>query len=276
MARTTRAATSSRSPSTTSQMLNKVPEITVFFWVIKILCTTIGESAADYVNVTLGVGLVPTTLLMTALLAVVTVIQFRLRGYAPAVYWTVVALVSVVGTLVTDNLTDGLGISLVISTITFSALLLITFGTWYRSEHTLSIHSIVTTRREAFYWLVVLVTFALGTATGDLLIDRLGMSLLGAVLTFAAALAVVFLAHRLGMGAVLSFWIAYVLTRPLGGSLGDYLSGARADGGAGLGTLGTSLLFLAAIVATVIYLSVTRVDRTELRTADEAERSEVR
>lgn len=248
-------------------MLNKVPEITVFFWIIKILCTTIGESAADYINETLGVGLIKTTLIMTAVLVIALIVQFRLTSYVPAVYWTVVALVSVVGTLVTDNLTDGLGISLVLSTIVFTVLLLITFGVWYRSERTLSIHSIVTTRREAFYWLVVLVTFALGTATGDLLVDRLGMSLFSAVLVFAGAIAVVYASYRFGLGPVLSFWIAYVLTRPLGGSLGDYLSGARADGGAGLGTLLTSLFFLAAIVATVVYLTVTKADRTEVRAA---------
>jgi uncharacterized membrane-anchored protein len=204
---------------------------------------------------------------MSVVFLVVLAIQFRSPRYVPGIYWLTVVLISVVGTLVTDNLTDGLGISLVISTIVFTALLLITFGLWYRSEHTLSIHSIVTTRREAFYWLVVLVTFALGTATGDLLVDRLGMSLLSAVLVFAGAIAVVYASYRFGLGPVLSFWIAYVLTRPLGGSLGDYLSGARADGGAALGTLVTSLLFLAAIVATVVYLTVTEADRTEVTQA---------
>ncbi|WP_205752272.1 hypothetical protein [Cryptosporangium phraense] len=251
------------SPTATRQMLNKVPEITAFFWVIKILCTTIGESAADYVNVTLGVGLIATTLITAVLLVVALVVQFRLDRYVPSVYWTVVALVSVVGTLITDNLTDNLGVSLWISTGVFLVLLLLTFGVWYRTERTLSIHSIVTTRREAFYWLVVVVTFALGTAAGDLLIDQLQTGLLAAVLIYAAAIAVVFVAYRFGLGATLSFWIAYVLTRPLGGSLGDFLSGDRSEGGAGLGTLLTSLLFLAAIVATVVYLSVTRVDRTE-------------
>ncbi|MGF7233685.1 MAG: hypothetical protein ACQSGP_01805, partial [Frankia sp.] len=179
-------------------------------------------------------------------------------------YWTAVVLISVVGTLVTDNLTDGLHVSLIVSTMGFSALLALTFLAWYRTERTLSIHTITTTGRETFYWLAVLFTFALGTAAGDLLTDRLGLSLFTAVAIFAAAIAVVYLAHRgLGLGPVLSFWIAYVLTRPLGGSTGDYLSGARADGGAGLGTLATSLLFLAAIVATVVFLTVTKKDRTE-------------
>jgi uncharacterized membrane-anchored protein len=172
----------------------------------------------------------------------------------------------VVGTLITDKLVDDFGVALEVTTIAFSIALAVTFAVWYRSERTLSIHSINPTRREAFYWVVVLVTFALGTATGDLLIDRIGMSLLGAVLVFAATIAVIYVAHRLGLGAVLSFWLAYIMTRPLGGSLGDYLSGDRSEGGAGLGTLVTSLLFLAAIAATVAYLTVTKTDRTERRT----------
>jgi uncharacterized membrane-anchored protein len=245
-------------------MLSKVPEVTVFFWIVKVLCTTVGESAADYINETLGFGLGPTTLLAGALLVVALIAQFRLRRYVPGVYWATVVLISVVGTLLTDNLTDGLGVSLYVSTAGFALLLAITFAVWYRTERTLSIHSITTSRREAFYWLVVLVTFALGTATGDLLVDQLGLSLLTAVVVFAVALAAVWAAYRLRLaGPVLAFWIAYVLTRPLGGSLGDYLSGDRADGGAGLGTQLTSLLFLAVILGVVVYLSITRVDQAE-------------
>jgi len=253
-------------------MLNKVPEVTIYFWIIKILCTTIGESLADYINETLGFGLGPTTVLMTVLLVIALVAQFRRRQYVPAVYWTNVALISVVGTLVTDNLTDGLGVDLALSTAVFTVLLAFTFLAWYRSEHTLSIHSIVTTRRESFYWLTVLVTFALGTAAGDLLTDRLGISLIAAVLIFAAVIALIFAAHRVaGLGPILSFWIAYIFTRPLGGSTGDFLSGTRSEGGAGLGTLGTSLIFLAAIVATVAYLTVTKKDQTERRPLTDAE-----
>ncbi|MCM3883362.1 hypothetical protein [Frankia sp. R82] len=252
-------------------MSNKVPEITVYFWIIKVLCTTVGESAADYLNTTLGFGLGRTTLLMSGLLGAALVAQFRLRHYLPGVYWTTVVLISVVGTLVTDNLTDGLNVSLVASTAAFSALLALTFFVWYRVERTLSIHSIITRRREVFYWLAVLVTFALGTAAGDLLTDRLGLSLLTAVVVFAIAIAVVYAAYQgFGLGPILSFWIAYVLTRPLGGSTGDYLSGASDEGGAGLGTLATSLVFLAAIVATVIYLTVTKKDRSELVHTDMA------
>jgi uncharacterized membrane-anchored protein len=245
-------------------MLNKVPEVTVFFWVIKILCTTVGESVADYINETLGFGLTNTTALMGVLLVIALVAQFRLRRYVASVYWMVVVLVSVVGTLVTDNLTDRVGVDLLISTSAFVVLLALAFLVWYRVEGTLSIHSIVTTRRESFYWAIVLIAFALGTAAGDLLTDRVGFSLIAAVGIYAAAIAVVFAAYRLGMGPILSFWIAYILTRPLGGSTGDYLSGDRNAGGAGLGTLITSLIFLGAISGTVAYLTVTKKDQTEV------------
>ena len=153
-------------------MLNKVPEVTLYFWVIKVLCTTVGETAADFLNDNLGLGLTTTTFVMSAVLAVALVFQFRLRRYVPGVYWLAVVLISIVGTLITDNLTDNFGISLVTTTIVFSAVLAATFAVWWASERTLSIHTIVTTRREAFYWLAVLFTFALGTAAGDLVAER--------------------------------------------------------------------------------------------------------
>ena len=134
-------------------MLNKVPEVTVYFWVIKILCTTVGESFADYINETLGFGLTNTTLLFSAALVVALVVQFRLRPLRPGVYWLAVVLISVVGTLLTDNLTDARGVPLWISSTVFAVLLAVVFGIWYARERTLSIHTIVTTPREAFYWL---------------------------------------------------------------------------------------------------------------------------
>jgi uncharacterized membrane-anchored protein len=265
--------TATHTSSTARGALNRVPEVTVFFWVIKVLCTTVGESAADYVNETIGLGLGRTTVLFGVLLVAALVVQFRLRRYVPAPYWLVVVLVSVFGTLVTDNLTDGLGVDLALSTPVFALLLAAAFAAWYRSERTLSIHTISTTRREAFYWVVVGITFALGTAAGDLLVDRLSFSLLAAVVVYALAIAVVYAAYRLGAGPVLTFWVGYVLTRPLGGSTGDWLSGDRSDGGVGLGTLGTSLLFLVAIAGTVAYLTVSRADQTEaVREAQETRR----
>jgi uncharacterized membrane-anchored protein len=250
--------------ATARQMLNKVPEVTLYFWIIKILCTTVGESLADYINETLGFGLTNTTLLFSAMLIAVLIAQFRLRRYVPGVYWLAVVLISVVGTLLTDQLTDGQGVELWISTTVFAVLLAVVFAVWYARERTLSIHSIVTRPREAFYWLTVLVTFALGTAAGDWTLDLTGWGPGPSVLLPAGLIAAVVVARKLGAGPVLTFWLAYILTRPLGANIGDYLGSSRDDGGLGLGTLGTSALFLGTILAVVVYLTKTRKDRTEL------------
>ena len=243
------------------QVLNKVPEITLFFWIIKILCTTVGETAADFLNETLGFGLTGTSLVVSALLVVTLVFQFRTRAYAPPVYWLAVVLISLVGTLVSDNLVDNLGVPLLTTTIVFAVALGVTFVAWFSSERTLSVHSIVTARREGFYWLAILFTFALGTSAGDYVAETLNLGYLNSVVLFGVLIALVALSHiRFGLNAVLAFWTAYILTRPLGASLGDYLSQPRDDGGLALGTVGTSALFLVTILGLVIYLSVSRID----------------
>jgi len=243
------------------EMLNKVPEVTLYFWVIKVLCTTVGETASDYLSDNVGLGLTKTTFITGAALIATLVFQFRTRKYVPGLYWLGIVLISIVGTQITDNLTDNLGVSLVISTIAFALALTLAFMTWFASERTLSIHTIFTTRREAFYWLAVLFTFALGTAAGDLTAERLNLGYWVSALMFAGIIAAVAVAHyRFALNAVAAFWIAYVLTRPLGASLGDYLSQPRADGGLGLGTTTTSFLFLSAILVVVLYLSITRKD----------------
>ncbi|MYS82534.1 hypothetical protein [Embleya scabrispora] len=244
-------------------LLNKVPEVTVFFWVIKVLCTTVGETCADYLNDNLGLGLTGTSLVMTLLLAVTLLLQFRSPRYVPGVYWLAVVLISVVGTLVSDNLTDNLGIPLEVTTAVFGVALIATFAAWYASEKTLSIHSIRTPRREAYYWLAILLTFALGTAAGDLVAEQLDVGYWKSALLFAAVIAIVAGAHYVvGLDAVWSFWLAYILTRPLGASLGDYLSQDPDEGGLGLGTVVTSVLFLATIMLLVGYLTVTRTDES--------------
>lgn len=243
------------------RMLNKVPEITVYFWVIKVLCTTVGETFADNLNENLGLGLTNTSYIMGAVLIAVIVAQFRVRRYVPGIYWLAVVLVSVVGTLVSDNLVENYGVTLEATTIAFSACLIATFAIWYWSERTLSVHTIVTTRREAFYWATILFTFALGTSAGDLLSEKLALGYLPTVGIFAGAIAVVaFLHFVLKMNAILSFWIAYILTRPLGASIGDYLASPRAEGGLGLGTTVTSILFLSTILALVAYLAISKRD----------------
>jgi uncharacterized membrane-anchored protein len=242
-------------------MLNKVPEITLYFWVIKILCTTVGETAADLLNENLGLGLTNTTYIMAAALAMVLVFQFRSRRYVPGIYWLAVVLISVVGTLFSDNLVDNLGVELQTTTIAFSLVLACVFGAWYWSERTLSVHTIVTTRREAFYWLAILFTFALGTSAGDLVAEKLELGYLPSVGIFAGAIAIVAVAHfRFKLNAILAFWIAYILTRPLGASIGDYLSQPVEESGLGLGTILTSVIFLSAILVLVVYLTVTKKD----------------
>ncbi|WP_344797632.1 hypothetical protein [Frondihabitans peucedani] len=251
------ATTDSTRTDARSVMLNKVPEVTAIFWIIKVLATTVGETFADYLNDTLGFGLTLTSLFMGALLVVALVVQFRVRRYIPAVYWLAVVLISVVGTLITDNLTDNLGVPLWITATVFAVLLAATFAAWFASEKTLSIHSIRTSRREGFYWLTVLFTFALGTAAGDLLAERLNLGYVLSLVVFAAAIAVVaFLYVVVKINPIAAFWIAYILTRPLGASTGDLLSQATKDGGLGLGTTGTSVLFLAVILVLVVVLSL--------------------
>jgi uncharacterized membrane-anchored protein len=251
---------SARPRTTPGNLLNKVPEVTLYFWIIKILCTTVGESLADYINTSLGLGLGGTAAVFSVLLAVALGVQFRARQYVPAVYWIVVVLVSVTGTLYTDILTDQMGIPLSLSSAVFTLLLIAVFGIWYARERTLSIHSINSVPRESFYWLTVLVTFALGTATGDWILELTGWTPGQSVLLPITLIAVIALGWRLGANAVLAFWLAYILTRPMGANLGDYLGRSPAEGGLGVGLFATSLIFLVAISAIVFYLTRTRVD----------------
>jgi uncharacterized membrane-anchored protein len=242
-------------------MLNKVPEITLFFWVIKILCTTVGETGADFLNTKLNLGLDGVTLIIGTMLVVTLIFQFKSKKYVPGIYWLAVVLISIVGTLITDNLTDTLGIPLMYTTIIFTIMLSIVFAVWYKKEKTLSIHTIITTRREVFYWLAILFTFALGTAAGDLLAEIINLGYMLSAIIFAVLIATVAISHFVfKVNTILAFWITYILTRPLGASIGDYLSQDLDNGGLGLGTVITSMIFLATILATVIYLTVTKKD----------------
>jgi uncharacterized membrane-anchored protein len=251
-----------------------VPEVTLFFWLIKIMCTTVGETAADYLNDNLGFGLTNTTYIAGALLIVLLAVQFRLRRYVPTVYWAVVVVISVFGTLITDNMSDHYNVPLTTSTPIFAGILAIVFAIWWGVERTLSIHSIVTRRREAFYWLAILFTFALGTAAGDLVAEKADLGYAVSIAIFAGAIAIVAIAHyAFKLNAVLSFWLAYILTRPLGASIGDEMSQHdHKYGGLNLGTTGTSYIFLGCILLLVVYLSITKKDQTppEVVLAEEA------
>jgi uncharacterized membrane-anchored protein len=246
------------------KLLNRVPEITIFFWIIKILATTVGETAADFLSEKLGLGMAVTSYVVGGLLIITLLIQFiRIKKYVPASYWIAVVLMSIVGTLITDNLVDNLGVALETTTIAFSLALMVVFALWYFNEKTLSVHTIYTGKRELFYWAAILFTFALGTAAGDLLAEKIDVGYALSALMFASAIGLTAALYYFAkMDAILSFWIAYILTRPLGASIGDLLSQAPADGGLGLGTVGTSMLFLSAILILVVYLSMTKKDQT--------------
>lgn len=251
------------------QILNKVPEVTLYFWMIKIMATTVGETAADFLAVTMKFGLSRTSWLMGALLVIAVFAQVRARQYIPALYWIAVVFVSIVGTLITDNLVDNLGVSLPTTTVAFSIALAATFVAWQAREKTLSIHSIFTRRRELFYWAAILFTFALGTAAGDLMAEKWALGYAHSALIFGAMIVAVALAYYLfKVNAVLAFWLAYILTRPFGASMGDLLSQPSVNGGLGLGTVGTSALFLAVIVALVAYLTASRADTLPARADD--------
>lgn len=238
------------------QMLNKVPEVTLGFWTVKIMSTTVGETCADYLAVNIGWGKATTGTVMALLLFGALMIQLKSRRYIPSIYWLTVVLISIVGTQITDLLTDKLGVSLYLSTTVFSLALAVIFAIWYWTEKTLSVHTIVTRRRELFYWGAILCTFALGTAAGDLATEALGWGFKIGVVIFGVAIALTGAAYRVGLNSVLAFWITYILTRPLGASLGDLLSQSPEYGGLGLGTVNTSIIFLSVIVAIVGFLSV--------------------
>ena len=247
---------------------NRVPKVTVDFWLVKLMAVTVGETAADFLNANLSLGLSKTSWIMSGLLIAALVLQYAQKRYVPWIYWLTVVLVSVVGTLITDNVVDNLGVSQQAASVGFGIALMATFAIWYAAEKTLSIHMIYTTRREVFYWLAIFLTFALGTAAGDLAAEGLGLGYFQAGLMYGAIIcAIAFAYYAFKMNAILSFWLAYIVTRPMGASFGDLLSQPVANGGMGLGTVITSALFLAAIAGLVFYMTICR-DGEEALSAD--------
>ncbi len=234
-----------------TRLLSRVPEVTIAFWIIKTLSTTVGETGADFLATGLNLGMPITTVIMLALMAVLFYLEFKIyRHYVVPIYWGLVILMSVVGTLITDMLVDMAGVSLVTLSITFTVLMLGGFFVWYKNEGTLSIHSIDTARREFFYWIVILLAFALGTAVGDLISEHFSLGYRNSLLLFAGLIALVAVAYyALRLNAVAAFWFAYVLTRPLGASIGDYLIQAKADGGLGIPMSIVNIVFFGAIIA---------------------------
>src|SRR5712672_2481009 len=250
--------------------LNRVPEVTLVFWILKILATTVGETAADVLSTTFNLGTVVTSYVMAVLLLISLAFQLRAKRYVPKIYWIVVVFISVVGTLISDNLVDNLGVSLTTTSLIFLAGLVAVFVFWYMSERTLSVHTIYTLRRELFYWAAILFTFSLGTSAGDLLSERLGLGYPLSAVMFAGAIALIYLLYRVKvMNEVLAFWLAYILTRPLGASVGDMLTQEKSAGGLGLGTIPISVVCLLGIVVGIVYLSRQEKHRVDALSAGE-------
>lgn len=242
-----------------SAPINRVPKVTLDFWLIKLMAVTMGETAADYLAVNLGLGLSLTSFIMGGIMILALIAQFAKRRYVPWSYWLAVVLISIVGTLVTDNLVDNFGIALTTTTAVFTVALAVTFLVWFAKERTLSIHAVFTFQREGFYWLAILLTFALGTAAGDLVAEVYGLGYLATGILFGMIILSLALGYFfLNLDPILGFWLAYIFTRPLGASFGDLLSQPGEYGGLGFGTIITSALFLAAIAAIVVYMTFTR------------------
>lgn len=240
-------------------MLSKVPEVTVYFWITKVLTTGMGESTSDFLAARLGP--VPAVALGAVALAASLFLQFRARRYVAWIYWTAVVMVSVFGTMAADILHVGLGIPYLVSTAFYAVTLAVVFLAWYVTERTLSIHSVRTRRREVFYWAAVMTTFALGTATGDLTATTMRMGYFSSGVAFAVLIAVPAVCHRrFGLNAIFAFWFAYVVTRPLGASFADWFAVSARRGGLALGTGPTSLVLAVVILGFVGYLGVTHAD----------------
>jgi uncharacterized membrane-anchored protein len=260
----------------TRRLLNKVPEVTIYFWIIKCLCTTIGETMSDNLMARFAAGgasatpaqlqvaLYKVAAITVLVLIVLLVIQFRLKRYVPLAYWANIVVISVLGTQITDMF-EGQGDvpgHMWAITIVSVTLLASVFLAWWLVERTLSMHSIRTARREAFYWLAILATFATGTAVGDLVAEKFSLGYLTTLGLFAAVIAIVAALWKLTpINGVLAFWLAYIMTRPLGASAGDWLS-QQGNQGLNLGTITTSYLFLGIIAALVLFLQIRKPDVT--------------
>jgi uncharacterized membrane-anchored protein len=239
------------------RMMSKVPEVSAYFWTIKVLTTGMGETTSDYLAH--GIGPIVAVGLAGVVLAASLALQLSMRHYVPWVYWTAVVMVSVFGTMAADVLHVGLGVPYIASTAFFVVALAAVFVVWYACERTLSIHSIVTWRREIFYWATVMTTFALGTATGDLTAVTLRLGYFSSGVMFAVLIAIPALAYsRFALNGIAAFWCAYILTRPLGASFADWMGVSHARGGLALGTGPVSVVLAVVIAALVAHLSVSR------------------
>lgn len=241
------------------RMARKVPEVTIFFWIIKMLTTGMGETTSDFL--VRQMDPVIAVALGGVCFAAAVVLQMLVRRYVPWIYWLAVVMVAIFGTMAADVLHVGFGVPYVVSSAGFAVALAVIFAVWYASERTLSIHTIDTPRRELFYWATVVATFALGTAAGDMTATTLRLGYFDSGVLFAVLFALPALGYRfLGLNEIFAFWFAYIVTRPLGASFADWLGRPASFGGVGLGTGPVSLVLAIIIAALVAYLTVTHKD----------------
>ena len=241
-------------------LVSKVPEVTIAFWITKILTTGMGETASDYL--VHRIGNAPAVLLGALAFTVALALQFRAPRYVAGIYWLAVVMVSVFGTMVADVLHIGLGIPYAVSTVFFMVALAVVFFTWQKVEGTLSIHSIFTPRRELFYWAAVLTTFSLGTAAGDLTAIVLHLGYFSSGLLFALIITLPALAFwRSHLNSIAAFWLAYIVTRPLGASFADWMAVSHLRGGLAWGNGAVSIGWALVILGFVVYLAASRTDR---------------
>ena len=239
------------------ELINRVARLGIFFWIIKILSTTVGETAADYFSDNLSLGLTLTAIIMGVITIGVTFWNFKQKKYYPPSYWLLIVMMSIEGTLITDLLVEKLNVSILVLDVVFSIAMGLLFYFWYKKEHTLSIHSINNDDREMFYWLIVLTTFALGTGVGDTISEQLSFGYLHSLILFGSIfiLAGVLYYFKIISG-VLAFWVAFIVTRPIGASLGDLFIQSPKDGGLGISVGIINIIFFIVIIASVIYLTI--------------------
>lgn len=241
--------------------LNRVAGLTIFFWIVKIFSTTVGETAADYLAVDMNVGLLGTTIIMGVVTIGAIFWNFSFKRYYAPAYWFLIIMMSIEGTLITDILVDKFGISLITLDIVFTIAMILGFILWYKEEGTLSIHKITNRRREVFYWLIVLTTFALGTAVGDSVSEHLSFGYSNSLMLFGAIFIIAGLLYYLKvLSSVVAFWIAFIVTRPIGASLGDLFIQTPADGGMGISAGNINIAFFSIIFIVVAYLTYSKCD----------------
>lgn len=243
----------------TNIVLNKLPEITLAFWVMKICATTLGETAGDLLSMTLNVGYAISSLILISVFLVTLGLQLFSKAHNPTLYWTVILSTSTAGTTISDFMDRTLGLGYASGSLILIGLLIMIFAIWRLSEKSLSVNNVQTTRGELFYWTAILISNTLGTALGDYLADDSGLGFAGGALLIGSAIAVVVAARfYTRISGILLFWMAFVLTRPFGATLGDFLTKPHEKGGLDFGTIGSSLVLAAILLVLVAFAAKAR------------------